>query len=139
MRAVRALARVSRVLERAGSDLSLAHYRVLSAVKAGDQRASRLAARLALGKPTISAAVDALCKRGLLVRAEVAEDQRAVRLSLTPQGRGLLDRVEAEMVARVTELCAHTPDGAQVLDALGQLGDALEETHAQRLARKETR
>ncbi len=139
VRAVRALARVSRVLERAGADLSLAHYRVLSAVEAGDQRASRLAARLALGKPTISAAVDALCRRGLLLRTEVAEDQRAVSLSLTPQGRDLLDQVETAMVARVAELCAHTPDAARVLDALGWLGDALEETHAQRDARKEAR
>jgi DNA-binding MarR family transcriptional regulator len=108
-------------------------------VEAGDQRASRLAARLALGKPTISAAVDALCRRGLLLRAEVAEDQRAVRLSLTPRGRDLLGQVENEMVARVAELCARTPDEARVLDALGWLGDALEETHAQRVAPKETR
>jgi DNA-binding MarR family transcriptional regulator len=126
VRAVRALARVSRVVERASADLSLAHYRVLSAVASGDQRASRLAERLALGKPTISAAVDALCRRGLLLRAEVAEDQRAVALSLTEQGRRLLDEVETEMIARIGELCAQTPDGARVLESLDWLGDALE-------------
>ncbi|MBC3839305.1 winged helix-turn-helix transcriptional regulator [Streptacidiphilus sp. 4-A2] len=126
VRAVRALARVSRVVERASADLSLAHYRVLSAVASGDQRASRLAERLALGKPTISAAVDALCKRGLLLRAGVAEDQRGVALSLTEQGQHMLDEVEAEMIARITELCARTPDGAQVMESLAWLGDALE-------------
>src|SRR6059058_1194066 len=66
--AVRVLARLSRLMERASGDLSLAHYRVLSAVADGDQRATRLAERLALGKPTISASVDALCRRGLLAR-----------------------------------------------------------------------
>ncbi|QMU77150.1 winged helix-turn-helix transcriptional regulator [Streptacidiphilus sp. PB12-B1b] len=132
VRAVRALARVSRVVERAGAELNLAHYRVLSAVASGDQRASRLAARLALGKPTISTAVDALCRRGLLLRTEDAEDQRAVALSLTPQGRQLLDEVEAEMIARVAQLCASTPDGDRVIESLAWLGDALDATYPER-------
>ena len=126
VRAVRGLARVSRVLERASADLNMAHYRVLSAVASGDQRASRLAERLALGKPTISAAVDALCKRGLLLRTGVEEDQRAVALSLSEQGQRMLDEVEAEMIARIDELCARTPDGAQVMESLAWLGEALE-------------
>lgn len=134
--AVRALARLSRLAERAGADLNLAHYRVLSAVASGDQRASRLAARLALGKPTISAAVDALCKRGLLQRTQVEEDQRAVALSLTPAGQELLDQVETEMIARITELCERTPDGARVLESLAWLGEALDETYPQRQARR---
>ena len=98
LEAVRALARASRVLERASGELSLAHYRVLSAIASGDERASRVAARLAVGKPTISAAVESLCQRGLLVRSEVTGDQRAAALRLTAEGEALLDRVEAEMV-----------------------------------------
>jgi DNA-binding MarR family transcriptional regulator len=133
VRAVRALARVSRVVERASADLNLAQYRVLSAVASGDQRASRLAARLALGRPTISSAVDALCKRGLLLRTDVEDDQRAAALSLTERGRSLLDEVETEMVRRVAELSALTPDGDQVLESLGWLGDALDESYPQRL------
>ncbi|WP_329459616.1 MarR family winged helix-turn-helix transcriptional regulator [Streptomyces sp. NBC_01497] len=131
--AVRALARLSRVVERAGAGLNLAHYRVLSAVAAGDERASRLAARLALGRPTVSSAVDALCRRGLLLRAEAEEDQRAVTLSLTEAGRRLLGEVEDEMFARIAELCALTPDGARVLESLVWLGDALDESYPQRL------
>ena len=131
--AVRALARLSRVVERASTELNLAHYRVLSAVAAGDQRASRLAARLALGKPAVSSAVDALCKRGLLLRTEAEEDQRAVTLSLTAAGQGLLDGVEAEMFRRIDELCALTPDGDRVLESLVWLGDALDESYPRRL------
>jgi DNA-binding MarR family transcriptional regulator len=131
--AVRALARLSRVVERASTELNLAHYRVLSAVAEGDQRASRLAARLALGRPAVSSAVDALCKRGLLLRSEAEEDQRAVTLTLTASGRDLLDQVEAEMFTRIAELCALTPDGAQVLESLVWLGHALDESYPQRL------
>ena len=134
VRAVRALARLSRVLERADAELSLAHYRVLSAVAEGDQRATRLAARLALGKPTVSAAVDALSRRGLLLRGPVRGDQRAVVLSLTPRGRALLDRVEERMAARIAGLCARTPDGPGTLRALAVLGDALEQAHVERTA-----
>ena len=99
--AVRALARASSLMERASSELSLAHYRVLSAISSGDERASRIAGRLAIGKPTISAAVNAMCERGLLVRMDVEGDLRAVDLRLTLKGRRLLERVEAEMIRRI--------------------------------------
>jgi DNA-binding MarR family transcriptional regulator len=134
--AVRALARATRVLERASGELSLAHYRVLSAVASGDERASRVAERLALGKPTVSAAVDALAQRGLLIRSEVEGDQRVAALHLTPEGWALLARVEAEMVHRMDDLCARTPDAAQLMESLGWLGAALDDRQAQRAAER---
>jgi DNA-binding MarR family transcriptional regulator len=129
--AVRALARASRVLERASGELSLAHYRVLSAIAAGDERASRIAARLAIGKPTVSAAVETLCQRGLLVRSSVEGDQRAAALRLTDEGRVLLDGVEAEMIRRLDGLLARTPDRAQVMESLIWLGTAIEQARAE--------
>jgi DNA-binding MarR family transcriptional regulator len=134
--AVRALARVSRVLEAASPDLSLAHYRVLAAVASGEERASVVAARLALGKPAVSAAVDALCRRGLLERLDVVADGRAVALSLTTQGEQLLERVETEMTRRVVDLCARTPDPVGVLHSLASLGLAMDEARAERLAQQ---
>ncbi len=125
--AVRALARVSRVLERASGELSLAHYRVLSAVAAGDARASRVAHRLTLGKPAISAAVDALCVRGLLRRGADASDQRAAALALTAKGRTVLAQAERAMVERLGQVCACAPDPAQLVEALTWLGAALDE------------
>jgi len=130
--AVRALARASRVLERASDELSLAHYRVLAAVASGEERASRVAARLALGKPTVSAAVESLCERGLLMRASVAGDQRAAALHLTADGAALLARVEAEMVHRIEELCGYAPDPARVLESLVALGAALDASRSSR-------
>jgi DNA-binding MarR family transcriptional regulator len=132
--AVRALARASRMLERASSELSLAHYRVLAAVSSGDERASRVAHRLALGKPAISAAVDALAARGLIERLGVAGDQRAAALRLTAAGEQTLARVETEMVRRIDDLCARTPDGALVLATLAWLGGAIDAARAERAA-----
>ena len=134
--AVRALARLSRLLERVSGELSPAHYRVLSAVAAGDERASRVAARLALGKPTVSASVDALCRRGLLAREDAADDQRAVTLRLTAAGAALLREVEAAMTARLDEVLARTGRADQVTAALVAVGAALDTLAAERLVRR---
>ncbi len=125
--AVRALARASRILERASAELSLPHYRVLAAIASGEERASRVAARLALGKPTISAAVDALTQRGLLAKSGRPDDQRVAVLRLTPAGEALLARVEAQMVERIDALCARTPDADRVREAFSWVGTAIDD------------
>lgn len=132
VQAVRALARASRILERASGELNLAHYRVLSAIASGDERASRIAARLALGKPTISATVDSLRQRGLLSRTEESSDQRVAVLRLTDSGRALLDGVEAEMLRRLADLQARVPDGERLIESLVWLGRAIDESMAER-------
>ncbi|HEY4277139.1 MAG TPA: MarR family winged helix-turn-helix transcriptional regulator [Conexibacter sp.] len=134
VQAIRALARLSRVLERSSADLNLAHYRVLSSVADGDERASHVAERLALGKPTVSAAVDALTKRGLLARGDVARDGRAAALSLTPEGAAVLAEVEEQMLARITPLAARTPDADRALESLAWLGEAIDAAVSERLA-----
>ena len=136
VQAIRALARLARALERSSGDLNLAHYRVLSAVADGDERASRVADRLALGKPTVSAAVESLCKRGLLSREDAAEDRRAAILTLTPAGEAALAEVERGMVERIDVFLDRTPDAAQVVESLGQLGEAIDEVMSERAAAK---
>ena len=137
--AIRALARLARQLERSSGDLNLAHYRVLAAVADGDERASRVADRLALGKPTVSAAVESLTGRGLLAREDAAEDRRAATLSLTPAGEAALAEVERGMLERLDEFFARTPDPDAVLDSLAHLGEALDEVAAERLAARMAR
>lgn len=123
--AVRVLARLSRLLERGAGELSLAHYRVLAAIADGDERASRVAARLALGRPTISASVDALCRRGLLSRCTAA-DHRATTLRLTPAGRALLAEVDAALVTRLRTVLGEVDDPEAVIAAIRTLGPALD-------------
>ncbi|MCL2542824.1 MAG: MarR family winged helix-turn-helix transcriptional regulator [Nocardioidaceae bacterium] len=131
--AVRALARVARLLERSSGDLSLAHYRVLSGVATGNARASALAKRLALGRPAVSAAVESLCARGLLERTAVAGDLRASALRLTDDGRRVLARVETDLLTRLDAVIARTTDPRRTTTVLAELGTALDEIATERL------
>lgn len=135
--AVRGLARVARVVERASVELSLAHYRVLAAIDSGGERASRIAVKLSLGKPTVSQNIDALCRRGLITRS-TATDHRVSVLALTGEGRAVLARVEQAMIAEVGELCARTDNPRAIIDALAALGAAAEAAADERASRSTT-
>jgi DNA-binding MarR family transcriptional regulator len=132
--AVRALARASRVVERASADLSFADYRVLAALDSGEERASRLADRLAVGKPAISATVDSLHRRGLIRRDAVEADARATSLAITDAGRELFGRMEGRMARQLELLAERTPDPAALVASLATLGTAIDEAVAQRRA-----
>lgn len=132
--AVRALVRVSRLLERSLEELSLPHYRVLAAVSAGDEIASRVAARLALGRPAVSAAVASLCERGFLEQVDVAADQRAAGLRLTETGWQTLERADAAMAGELRSLAAKTGDPAQLLATVGMLSEAVTARYAEQRA-----
>jgi DNA-binding MarR family transcriptional regulator len=93
-----------------------------------------VAARLALGKPTISASVDALCRRGLLVREQNMDDQRVVGLRLTPLGSAALEEAETAMLARFDAVLRHADDPDRTVDALAGLAAAQDRLSAERLA-----
>jgi DNA-binding MarR family transcriptional regulator len=136
--AVRAIVRACRILEGvaiASGELSLADFRVLAILSVGDARPSHLAARLALGRPTISATVDSLVRRGLVERSGVAEDSRATDLSLTPTGAATLGRIAQRMGRQLDLLCERTPDPAAVITSLAQLGEAIESSVIERFER----
>jgi DNA-binding MarR family transcriptional regulator len=130
--AISGLVRATRVLERASGELSLSQYRVLASIASGDERASRIADRLALGRPTISATVETLRQRGLLTRNGVDEDLRAAALRLTDDGRAALDAAERAMLERLGWLADRTPDPAALLRALAWLDDAVDDYLHQR-------
>jgi DNA-binding MarR family transcriptional regulator len=130
--AVRALARVSRLLERSSAGLSLPHYRVLAAIAEGHERASRVAHRLALGKPTVSASVEALSRRGLIVREDVTGDQRATTLRVTSEGERVLREAESAMCERLSTLLSHTDAPAETTRTLAGLSDALDRMTGER-------
>ena len=134
MSTVRTIARLSRILERACTDLSLPQYRLLAMVAEGDERATALAGRLALSKPTITAAVDGLVDRGLVDRAVVAEDRRAVVIRITAAGKKALAAAEHTMDERLQVLIERCDDPDAVTAAIDQLRRALDEAMAERLA-----
>jgi DNA-binding MarR family transcriptional regulator len=133
--AVRTLARLARMLEHACEELTLPQYRLLAMVASGDERASQLAGRLALSRPTVTSVVDGLVERGLLARSELAVDRRVVRLTLTPPGHAALAATEAAMAGELAGLVERCDNPATVLAALGQLGRALEARFAEHVAK----
>lgn len=131
---VRTLARLSRVLERSCGELTLPQYRLLAMIDEGSERATALAGRLALGKPSVSAMVEALVDRGLVTRGEVDGDRRAVRLQLTVAGRDALRDAEATMHDALAPLLARCREPAAVETALDQLARALDDAFSARVA-----
>jgi DNA-binding MarR family transcriptional regulator len=119
------LAWMARELERACTDLTLAQYRLLALVVGGEERASNLAGRLALARPTVSAAIETLVANDLVERTAVDHDRRAIRLTITPKGRAALRAAEAAMRERLDGLLADVADRSLVEAALGQLAAAL--------------
>jgi DNA-binding MarR family transcriptional regulator len=115
------LAWVSRELERACTELTLPQYRLLALILRGEERASSLASRLALARATVSAGVDTLVANGMVERTSVTGDRRAVRLTVTREGRAALRRTEASMRERIDALLDDAPDRAVVESALAQL------------------
>ncbi|HEV7958004.1 MAG TPA: MarR family transcriptional regulator [Acidimicrobiales bacterium] len=134
LEAVRGLARAVRIVEWASGQLSMSHYRVLASVAAGEERASRVAERLELGRPAISSAVEALCARGLMERDEVEGDQRAFDLRVTREGFAVLERVEHEMTNALRGLCAGVDGGDQLLASLASLDAAVDALYVARRA-----
>jgi DNA-binding MarR family transcriptional regulator len=138
--AVRSLARTARLIERMmPARLSMADFRMLSAIGDGEARASRLARRLALGKPTVSASVDSLVKRGLVTRTTHGADQRAIDLALTLEGVEVLAEADATLCHAIERVADATHDPDATLRTLAQLGPALDTLLAARDARVESR
>lgn len=102
----RHLAFMARAVESALGDLSMTSYRILVLVAQGDERSSRIAGRLALGRPAVSYAVDTLVEKGLMTRTVDERDRRVAKLDLTDAGHDALadaDRAVADYLRPVTD------------------------------------
>jgi len=131
---VRTLARLARLLERGAGGLSLPQFRLLALVDEGGERASQLAERLAVAKPTITAVVDGLVERGYLKRTADCDDRRATKITLTAAGRRALYDAEHAMHARLHDVLGHADDPKAIARAQQDLGDAITRARNERLA-----
>lgn len=121
------IARLSRLLEsHASADLTLSQYRVLGILYTGDERATRLADRLTVAKPTLTSLIDSLVDRGYVARETSAGDRRAVRLSITDAGRDAFAAVEHRLGEVLDEVLDCSDDRASIVRAIEQLGTALD-------------
>jgi long-chain acyl-CoA synthetase len=105
----RAIARLARQVEHGLSPigLSLQQYRALALLAEGPAAATRLAERLTVSPPSVTAVVDGLVARELVTRAPDPDDRRRQHLALTPAGLALLLEADAAVTARLSEVAAH--------------------------------
>jgi DNA-binding MarR family transcriptional regulator len=94
---------------------------------AGPLRLNDLAARIGTSAPTASRTVDILDDLGLVARETDPGDRRAVRIELTPAGRGLVDERKARASAAFEPAVGVLtgPDREQLLDLLARMTNAL--------------
>lgn len=93
----RVAARMARLLEceLIGLGLTIQQYRLLIVLEGGSVPAGALTGDLAISRPSVTALVDKLCERGLVVRVPYPGDRRRVDQLLTPEGRAALNAADA--------------------------------------------
>jgi DNA-binding MarR family transcriptional regulator len=129
------IARLCRVLEcNTAAGLTLPQYRVLGLLAGGDERASLLASRVSVAKPTLTSIVDSLFDRGLVSREIPDGDRRSVRVSITAAGRIELRKATAEFRGVLDEVLMACDQPEAVLDALSAVRQALDDRWARRVA-----
>ena len=128
------LGRIVRRLTRLGGGLDdgpplTATQRValIEAVEAEPIRLHDLADRLGVTAPTASRAVDGLVEHRLLERRPDPDDRRAVRISLTAEGRTLVEERKSRVLAAFLPAVAtmSPADQARLVELLTELDGAL--------------
>lgn len=85
-------------------ELSLVQVRLLGILRDREPGMLELAKFLALDKSSVTGLVDRAERRGLVQRASSPEDGRAVRVSMTEQGRTLTQQFVKRMERELSEL-----------------------------------
>jgi DNA-binding MarR family transcriptional regulator len=132
--ALLAVLRITRVLERIDAGISPQQYRMLKLIGLGGERSARLADRLAVAKPTLTATADSLVAAGLACREAEPGDRRVVRLHLTQAGRAAVQQADAAYASWFGSLLDHTGRREQIVADLLKLDDAMTERRLARLA-----
>ena len=84
-------------------DLKAQDYIVLLMLATGNDTASSICSVIAHDPGAMTRKIDALEKRGLVRRVRSAEDRRAIKLELTPEGRKLYPKALAAAVGAANE------------------------------------
>ena len=119
--------RMARALERVDAGLSPQQYRILKLAGAGGERSARLAERLAVAKPTLTAIADSLVAAGLARRETEPGDRRVVRLRLTEAGSAAVERADAAYRQWLDRLYELTGDRDRIHAGFGLIDGALAE------------
>jgi long-chain acyl-CoA synthetase len=100
---------LAKTLEIALGDLELSpsQYRLLVFLLESPSAATALAHRLDVTRPSLTALVDGLVQRGLVVRTPDADDRRRVTHEISEDGRDIVAAADAAIRGRLDQLAAH--------------------------------
>ncbi len=88
-------------------DLTMTQFRALLFIRAGQPLSvSRVGAALKMRLGTASALINRLDRLGLVSRSENPRDRRQTLVELTPAGEAMLERIEADAIARTRRMFA---------------------------------
>ena len=103
---------IQTILLRIGTahDVSIIQIRLLGVLRDRELGTMELAKVLNLDKSSVSGLVDRAERRGLVQRTTIPEDGRAIRVSVTPNGRELISEVTSEIEREIDTLVAGLSD-----------------------------
>jgi len=138
--AVRGVALAARMIEHHLDAMTLAQLRIMTLIERDPIRASALAERAALSRPTLSGLLDGLAAKGWIDRCAVDGDRRGVTLAITDVGRRALTAAQQESTRALAGLLDELPARrrAAAIDALGSLATAVQIRHDRRMVEGET-
>jgi DNA-binding MarR family transcriptional regulator len=133
--ASRALVAVAaRSLAGVAEDVTLPQYRFLVELASrGPQRLADLASALSVDRSTATRMCDRLVRKRLVTRRRTQEDRRAVRVSLTASGAGLVAEVSRHRRVEIAAIVQRMPaaDRDRAVTALRTFADAAGEVPEQ--------
>src|ERR1700735_5303191 len=128
--AVLTVMRLFRALERVDTGLTPQQYRILKLAGAGGERSARLAERLAVAKPTLTATADGLVAAGYAQREAEPGDRRGGRALPAPRRPA----AHARGAGAVDPAPGVTVDGGGVLRASRDVAAAMDRRRRARRA-----
>jgi DNA-binding MarR family transcriptional regulator len=127
-RIVRRLTRLSGGLDEGPALTATQRVALIETFEAAEPiRLHDLAVRLGVTAPTASRAVDGLVEHGVLERRPDPDDRRAVRISLTTEGRSLVEERKSRVLAAFLPAAAtmSSVDQERLIELLTELDGAL--------------
>jgi long-chain acyl-CoA synthetase len=116
--------------------MTLPQYRLLSLVATAPERASRLADRASVTRPSLTGILDGLVTRGWVARSDVDGDRRGVTLTITAAGQQAYDDATAATTSGLDELIsgADPKTRAKILAGLVALRTLMQERADKRVS-----
>ncbi len=117
-------------------ELTSAQYRMLFQLADGAEASTMLARKLEVSAPSVTAVVDGLVNRGLIVRTPSDLDRRKVSLDLTEEGRRVLIEADASVNDRLQAIAGRLDEerAAKLIEDLPLWEAALDARRIDRLA-----